>query len=94
MPACWDSRAETEALFPAIERFAEIGPFLLPAGQNFISSGMYVRLAFAIAASVNPDILNHRRRRWRSAMHVSNIVASRRINELHERGATVAFRFA
>ena len=50
------TRKETDALFPAIERFAEIGPFLYQPVKTY-SSGMYVRLAFAIAASVEPDIL-------------------------------------
>src|SRR5260370_17966016 len=39
------TRRETEALFPAIERFAEIGPFLYQPVKTY-SSGMYVRLAF------------------------------------------------
>ena len=50
------TRRETDKLFPAIERFAEIGPFLYQPVKTY-SSGMYVRLAFAIAASVEPDIL-------------------------------------
>jgi ABC-type polysaccharide/polyol phosphate transport system ATPase subunit len=83
------TRRETEALFPAIERFAEIGPFLYQPVKTY-SSGMYVRLAFAIAASVNPDILI-----IDEALAVGDAVFQhrclRRINELHERGATVLF---
>lgn len=83
------SRRETEALFPAIERFAEIGPFLYQPVKTY-SSGMYVRLAFAIAASVEPDILI-----IDEALAVGDAVFQhrclRRINELHERGATVLF---
>ena len=50
------SRRETAAIFPRIERFAEIGEFIHQPVKTY-SSGMYVRLAFAIAASVEPDIL-------------------------------------
>src|SRR5438132_10233299 len=50
------SRRETDRLFPAIERFAEIGQFLYQPVKTY-SSGMFVRLAFAIAASVEPEIL-------------------------------------
>lgn len=83
------ARRETDALFPAIERFAEIGPFLYQPVKTY-SSGMYVRLAFAIAASVEPDILI-----IDEALAVGDAVFQhrclRRINELHERGATVLF---
>lgn len=83
------TRRETDALFPAIERFAEIGPFLYQPVKTY-SSGMYVRLAFAIAASVAPDILI-----IDEALAVGDAVFQhrclRRINELHERGATVLF---
>jgi ABC-type polysaccharide/polyol phosphate transport system ATPase subunit len=81
------TRRETDSLFPAIERFAEIGPFLYQPVKTY-SSGMYVRLAFAIAASVEPDILI-----IDEALAVGDAVFQhrclRRINELHERGATV-----
>src|SRR5436189_1384438 len=83
------SRRETDALFPQIERFAEIGDFLYQPVKTY-SSGMYVRLAFAIAASVEPDILI-----IDEALAVGDAVFQhrclRRINELHERGATVLF---
>lgn len=82
-------RRETEALFPAIERFAEIGPFLYQPVKTY-SSGMYVRLAFAIAASVDPDILI-----IDEALAVGDAVFQhrclRRLKELHERGTTVLF---
>src|SRR5881394_3604501 len=80
------SRRETEALFPAIERFAEIGPFIEQPVKTY-SSGMYVRLAFAIASSVEPDILI-----IDEALAVGDAVFQhrclRRIKELHERGTT------
>ena len=49
-------RKETEHLFPAIEAFAEIGDFIDRPVKEY-SSGMYVRLAFATAIHVRPDIL-------------------------------------
>src|SRR5437660_12712411 len=83
------SRRETEALFPQIERFAEIGDFLYQPVKTY-SSGMYVRLAFAIAASVEPDILI-----IDEALAVGDAVFQhrclRRIKELHTRGTTVLF---
>ena len=83
------SRRETEAIFPNIERFAEIGQFLFQPVKTY-SSGMYVRLAFAIAASVEPDILV-----IDEALAVGDAVFQhrclRRIKELQERGTTVLF---
>ena len=83
------SRRETDALFPAIERFAEIGQFLYQPVKSY-SSGMYVRLAFAIAASVDPDILI-----IDEALAVGDAVFQhrclRRLNELHEQGTTILF---
>ena len=83
------SRRETDALFSQIERFAEIGPFLSQPVKTY-SSGMYVRLAFAIAASVEPEILL-----VDEALAVGDAVFQhrclRRIQELQERGTTVLF---
>ncbi len=50
------SRAETEARFERIAAFADIGMFLDQPVKTY-SSGMYVRLAFATAINVDPDIL-------------------------------------
>lgn len=83
------SRAETERLLPAIERFAEIGAFLHQPVRTY-SSGMYVRLAFAIAVSVDPRILI-----VDEALSVGDAVFQhrclRRIKEMQSRGATILF---
>ena len=48
--------AEAEALAPSIGEFSELGEYLdLPV--RTYSSGMFVRLAFAISTSVQPDIV-------------------------------------
>ena len=81
------TRREAERLLPEVERFAEIGPFFEQSVKTY-SSGMYVRLAFAIAASVEPDILV-----IDEALAVGDAVFQhrclRRIKEFQERGATV-----
>ncbi len=50
------SRREIERKFNDIVDFAEISKFL-DTPVKFYSSGMYVRLAFAVAAHLDPDIL-------------------------------------
>jgi lipopolysaccharide transport system ATP-binding protein len=47
---------EMERQFPAIAAFADIGDFI-DRPVKIYSSGMYVRLAFAVATSVDPDVL-------------------------------------
>src|SRR5207237_8672246 len=49
-------RGEIERKFDEIVDFAEIGPFLDTPVKRY-SSGMYVRLAFAVAAHLEPEIL-------------------------------------
>ncbi len=49
-------RREIESRFDEIVAFAEIEKFIDTPVKHY-SSGMYVRLAFAVAAHLNPDIL-------------------------------------
>ena len=50
------SREETEARFDDILAFSGVGDFI-DTQVKFFSSGMYVRLAFAVAVHTDPDIL-------------------------------------
>lgn len=50
------SIAETEEKFDSILEFSEIGEFI-DTQVKFYSSGMYVRLAFAVAIHTDPDVL-------------------------------------
>ncbi|HKR02250.1 MAG TPA: ABC transporter ATP-binding protein [Pyrinomonadaceae bacterium] len=83
------SRRETEERLPEIERFAEIGDFLQQPVKTY-SSGMYIRLAFAIAVSADPQILI-----VDEALSVGDAVFQhrclRRIKEMQESGATILF---
>lgn len=83
------SRKQTEKLLPEIERFAEIGPFIYQPVKTY-SSGMYVRLAFSIAVSADPEILI-----VDEALAVGDAVFQhrclRRIKEMQERGTTILF---
>jgi lipopolysaccharide transport system ATP-binding protein len=50
------SRQQMEKLFPQIADFADIGDFVDQPVKTY-SSGMLIRLAFAVAINVQPDIL-------------------------------------
>jgi ABC-type polysaccharide/polyol phosphate transport system ATPase subunit len=83
------SRKEMGEMLPRIERFAELGDFLYQPVKTY-SSGMYVRLAFAVAISVEPQILI-----VDEALAVGDAVfqhrCMRRIKELQESGVTILF---
>src|SRR6188474_126201 len=83
------SRAETEALLPEIASFAEIGDFIYQPLKTY-SSGMYVRLAFAVAIAVAPQILI-----IDEALAVGDAGfqhrCTRRIKEMQENGTTILF---
>lgn len=50
------NRAQVEEISPSIEEFTELGDFLNMPLRTY-SSGMMLRLAFALATSIEPDIL-------------------------------------
>ena len=50
------TRAEIDAKFDAILEFSEVGKFIDTPVKRY-SSGMFVRLAFAVASHLEPDIL-------------------------------------
>ena len=83
------SREEVARIFPRIEEFAEIGEFINRPVKEY-STGMYIRLAFATAIHVDPQILI-----VDEALAVGDaIFASRcvqKFEELKSRGVTVLF---
>lgn len=83
------SREEMEARFDEIASFADIGEFIDQPVRTY-SSGMYVRLAFAVAINVNPDILI-----VDEALAVGDIAfqikCMERISYMKEKGVTLLF---
>ncbi len=83
------SPAEIDKALPSIEAFAEIGEFIERPVKEY-SSGMYVRLAFATAIHVDPEILI-----VDEALAVGDAVFAnrcvRKFQELRERKITVLF---
>jgi lipopolysaccharide transport system ATP-binding protein len=83
------SRAEMERRFADIVAFAEIGEFIEQPVKTY-SSGMYVRLAFALAIHLDPEVLL-----VDEALSVGDAVfqhrCMRKIRELQESGVTILF---
>ncbi len=83
------TREQMEQALPSIERFAEIGEFVNRPVKEY-STGMYVRLAFATAIHVEPEILI-----VDEALAVGDAVFAnrciRKFEELKEKQTTILF---
>ncbi|MGH8001924.1 MAG: ABC transporter ATP-binding protein, partial [Brasilonema sp.] len=83
------SQRNIEDKFDEIAKFADIGDFIDQPVKTY-SSGMFIRLAFAVAVSVNPNILI-----VDEALAVGDIYFQQkcflRIKELKELGTTILF---
>ena len=83
------STAEIDRKYKEIEQFAEIGDFINRPVKTY-SSGMVVRLAFAVAIHVDPEILL-----VDEALAVGDIYfrqrCMRKVHELRSRGITILF---
>ena len=83
------STPEIDRIFPRIEAFAEIGSFIDQPVKTY-SSGMLVRLAFAVAIHMEPEILI-----VDEALAVGDIYfrqrCMRKVHELRSRGITILF---
>jgi ABC-type polysaccharide/polyol phosphate transport system ATPase subunit len=83
------SHKDMDRRFPDIEAFAEIGDFIHQPVKTY-SSGMAVRLAFAVAIHVDPEILL-----VDEALAVGDVYfrqrCMRKVHELRQRGVTILF---
>lgn len=83
------TKRQIDGRYKEIETFAEIGPFINQPVKTY-SSGMVVRLAFAVAINVDPEILL-----VDEALAVGDIYfrqrCMRKVHELRSRGVTILF---
>ena len=83
------SSKDMDRRLPEIEAFAEIGAFINQPVKTY-SSGMIVRLAFAVAIHVDPEILL-----VDEALAVGDVYfrqrCMRKVHELRQRGITILF---
>jgi lipopolysaccharide transport system ATP-binding protein len=83
------STAQVDKIYSRIEEFAEIGDFINHPVKTY-SSGMVVRLAFAVAIHVDPEVLI-----VDEALAVGDIYfrqrCLRKVHELRSRGVTILF---
>lgn len=83
------STKEMDQRFPEIEAFAEIGDFIHQPVKTY-SSGMIVRLAFAVAIHLDPEILL-----VDEALSVGDVYfrqrCMRKVHQLRSRGITILF---
>jgi len=83
------SSKDMDRRLPEIEAFAEIGAFIHQPVKTY-SSGMVVRLAFAVAIHVDPEILL-----VDEALAVGDVYfrqrCMRKVHELRQRGVTILF---
>ena len=83
------SKEEMDSRLDSILAFADIGEFVFQPVKSY-SSGMYVRLAFAVAIQVEPEILI-----IDEALSVGDIFfqqkCARRMRDIKEKGVTIIF---
>lgn len=81
--------AQTREVFSRVEQFCELGKYIDMPVKTY-SSGMFVRLAFAVAISAEPDVLL-----VDEALAVGDAVFAHRclarIREMRARGCTIVF---